>query len=64
MNTIKVGQSWRKLFLICVKSKPIHKPNFKSISQKTAEKNKESNMLVKGNSSSKSRLIKRDKTWT
>ena len=36
-------------------SMPIHIPNFKSISPKTAEKSLENKILAKGNNSSKSR---------
>ena len=49
-------QAWQNSNLICTMSIPIHIPNLKSISRKTAEKSPENYIFTKGNNSCKSRL--------
>ena len=51
---LKVSQTRQKSNVTCIRSRQIHKWNFKSKSQKTREKNPENNIFAKGNNSSKS----------
>ena len=41
LTSVKVGQGWRNSNLICIMSWQIHKPDLKSISEKTADKSPE-----------------------
>ena len=51
----KISKICQKSNLICITSRQIHIPNYKSISQKTGEKSLENKILAKGNNSFKSR---------
>ena len=46
---------WQKSNLICIKTKLIQIPNFKSISQRTIEKSSENQIFKKANNSSETR---------
>ena len=48
ITPVEVGQAWRKSNLICILSWQIHILNFKSISQKTAEKSLENWSVTDG----------------
>ena len=54
LNATKVGKAWQNPNLICIMSRQIHIPNFKSISQMTAEESLENRIWSKGNNSRKS----------
>ena len=52
---VKEGQAWRNSNLICITSRSIYIPTLKSISQKTAEKIPENQILAKCNNFCKNR---------
>ena len=61
---VKEVQTGQKSNLICIMSRPIHIPNFRSVSQKTGEKNLE-NYFFANSKYLKGRLRKVRKTeWT
>ena len=65
ITPVKVRKAWQNSNLNSIKSKPIHLPNFKSISQKTAEKSPENLIFTNGNHSCKSRSsVTKTQTWT
>ena len=63
-SPVKVGQVWRKLNLICVKSWQIHIPNFKSIAQKTTEKSMVNLFLQRAITPVKVNQAWRNSIWT